>query len=106
MKRAPMRRTDGQFIWVLERGSVVKRDEQGKPQRMVRSFAITERKQLEMALRESEARFGKSPNRCRNSSGLVNPMALVIILADSGSSSPASARLSVRLQLVAANSSC
>ena len=53
-----LRRTDGQFIWVLERGSVVKRDEQGKPQRMVGSFAdITERKQLEMALRESEARF-------------------------------------------------
>ena len=43
-----MRRKDGSTIWVLDRGDVVERDAQGRPARMVGSFAdVTERKLAE-----------------------------------------------------------
>ena len=43
-----VRRPDGSVIWVLDRGDVVERDAQGRPLRMVGSFAdVTERRQAE-----------------------------------------------------------
>ena len=50
-----MQRLDGEVIWVLDRGDVVARDEQGKPLRMVGSIAdISSRKQAEMALQAAK----------------------------------------------------
>jgi PAS domain S-box-containing protein len=50
--------SDGTYIWVLEKGTVVKRDGLGAPLRMVGSFAdISERKKAERSLQESERRF-------------------------------------------------
>jgi PAS domain S-box-containing protein len=50
-----MRRMDGEVIWVLDRGDVVARDDQGRPTRMMGSFAdITERKAMELALIEAK----------------------------------------------------
>ncbi|MFH0960589.1 MAG: sigma 54-interacting transcriptional regulator [Pseudomonadota bacterium] len=48
----------GDWKWVLARGSVVERDEQGKPLRATGTYLdISERKRVESALRESEERF-------------------------------------------------
>jgi PAS domain S-box-containing protein len=53
-----MRRADGRVMWVLDRGDVVERAEDGRPLRMVGSVAdITERKQAEDALYENEQRW-------------------------------------------------
>lgn len=50
-----MQRVDGEIIWVLDRGNVVKWDEEGKPLRMVGSVAdITDRKKAELALQEAK----------------------------------------------------
>ncbi|TAF07380.1 MAG: PAS domain S-box protein [Nostocales cyanobacterium] len=52
-----LRHRDGSYKWV-ESQAVAQWDEQGKPLRMLGSIAdITERKQTEQALRESEAKF-------------------------------------------------
>lgn len=54
-----MIRPDGVVIWVLDRGNVVERDGQGKPLRMVGSFAdITDRKIAENELIEAHCRAG------------------------------------------------
>lgn len=51
-----MRRRDGSFIWVLDRGDVVERDADGKPLRVVGSFAdITTRKEAETQLERVNA---------------------------------------------------
>lgn len=53
-----LRKSDGTFIWVLEQGSVVKRDAQGRPLRMVGSFAdISGRKRAEQKLREHQNHY-------------------------------------------------
>ena len=53
-----IRAAGGEWKWVLSRGRVVSRDAQGRALRMVGSITdITERKQAETALRESEARL-------------------------------------------------
>ncbi len=52
-----MVRSDGRVIWVLDRGNVVERDANGKPLRMVGSFAdITDRKLAEKELIEARRR--------------------------------------------------
>jgi PAS domain S-box-containing protein len=52
-----LRQKSGEYQWFLDRGKVVTRDKDGSPTRMVSTIAdITERKQAEETLRESEER--------------------------------------------------
>lgn len=52
------RTKQGDWKWILSLGSVVERDAQGTPLRMLGTHTdITQRKQADAALRESEARF-------------------------------------------------
>jgi PAS domain S-box-containing protein len=54
------RTRDGGWKWILSMGRVIEYDEEGKPLRMLGTHTdITERKQVEETLRESEARFSK-----------------------------------------------
>jgi PAS domain S-box-containing protein len=51
----------GDWKWILDRGKVVARNEQGKPLRMVGTcIDITERKQADAALLQSEEKFSKA----------------------------------------------
>lgn len=53
-----VRRADGQLIWLLDRGRVIKRDLKGIPMRMMGSFIdITERQRLEQDLLISAVAF-------------------------------------------------
>jgi len=53
-----MRCKDGTFKWILDRGKVITRDARGNPLRMVGTHTdLTEHKQAEAALRESEERL-------------------------------------------------
>ncbi len=50
-----MRRRDGQIIWVLDRGHIIERDENGRPTRMAGVLSdISERKAAEMSLRTAK----------------------------------------------------
>lgn len=49
---------DGTYKWILDRGRIVKRTDDGKPQRVIGTHTdITERKRTEEILRESETKF-------------------------------------------------
>ncbi|MCG5054211.1 MAG: PAS domain-containing protein [Myxococcales bacterium] len=53
-----MRHKDGRWIWISDRGGVIQRDEQGRPLRFVGTHQdVTHRKQIEEALRATEARY-------------------------------------------------
>ena len=53
-----VRRSDGEWIWILSRGEVLERDAAGKPLRMVGTNQdVTERKRAEMALMEHDERL-------------------------------------------------
>jgi PAS domain S-box-containing protein len=53
-----MRTKTGDWVWILTRGKVVEHDADGRPVRMVGTHTdVTDRKQAEEALMESEARF-------------------------------------------------
>lgn len=53
-----IRRKDGSYLWVIDRGRIVERDADNRPTRMIGRFSDnSERKKAEQALSESEARF-------------------------------------------------
>ena len=53
-----MKHKNGEWVWVLDRGLVVERDQQGKPVRMTGTHInITERKRMEGELLKSEEHF-------------------------------------------------
>lgn len=53
-----MRAKDGTYHWILDRGKVIERTEAGFPTRIIGTHTdITDRKQAEAALAESEAKF-------------------------------------------------
>ncbi len=53
-----LRRKDGTYLWVMDRGKVMSRDSAGKPLRMVGAISdITERKRTEEALVSSEEKL-------------------------------------------------
>jgi len=61
-----MRAKDGSWIWVLDRGKVVRRGSDGRAQRMIGTHtAISERKLIEAALRESEERLQRALDASR-----------------------------------------
>jgi PAS domain S-box-containing protein len=53
-----LRAKDGSYRWILDQGTIVEYDKQGRPLRMTATHTdITERKNAEEALRESEDKF-------------------------------------------------
>lgn len=61
-----MRRKDGQWIWILDRGKVVERDEQGRMVRAIGSLTdITQRKEAEQRLIVSAAMLAAEKERLR-----------------------------------------
>lgn len=70
-----LRHKDGHYLWILDRGRVVERDAAGKPLLMIGTHTdITARKQMDIALLESEARF----------KGLVEQSLVGIYMLDAG----------------------
>lgn len=54
----PIRRKDGSYLWVWSVGRIILRDKEGRPEKFIGIHRdISERKQAEEALRESEKRF-------------------------------------------------
>ena len=69
-----MRTRNGQYKWILDQAMVVKRDAQGRPLRMCGTHTdITERKQAEERLRESETRFSNAFEYAAIGMALVSP---------------------------------
>jgi len=63
---------DGSYIWILDRGKVVSRSEDGKPLRIIGTHKdITVRKLAEQKLRESEALFATVFNANPTAIGIV-----------------------------------
>jgi PAS domain S-box-containing protein len=61
------RMKDGSWKWILDRGRVFSRDEAGQPLRVVGTHSdISERKAIEAALRESEARYRRLTENARD----------------------------------------
>ncbi|MCB1889311.1 MAG: PAS domain S-box protein [Rhodocyclaceae bacterium] len=53
-----VRHREGHYVWILDRGRIVERDEAGRPTRLIGTHTdISEQRRAEAALRESEARF-------------------------------------------------
>ena len=78
-----MKHKDGHWIWVLDRGKVDSWGDDGKPIWMFGTHQdITERKQLEVALRESEQRFRNMFRRHSAVMLIVEPESGVIVDAN------------------------
>ena len=74
---------DGSYKWILDRGKVVEWDEEGKPLRVVGTHVdITSRKQIELALQESESRFKSMFEKHNAIMLLVEPATGLIIDAN------------------------
>lgn len=53
-----LRHADGHYLWMEDRGRILIRDREGKPERMLGSLTdITQRREIELALEESEENF-------------------------------------------------
>lgn len=80
-----MRHKDGRWIWILDRGKVIARDENGRPQRMIGTHTdITENRRLTEALHNEKERLRITLHSigdgviCTDAQGLVtfiNPIA-------------------------------
>ncbi|MBL3528604.1 MAG: PAS domain S-box protein [gamma proteobacterium endosymbiont of Lamellibrachia anaximandri] len=85
-----MKRLDGEVIWVLDRGQVVERGNDGQPLRMVGSASnITNRKQTEFALQETKeeaeaANRSKSEFLANMSHEIRTPLSAVLGIANIG----------------------
>ena len=76
-----MRNKSGQWSWILSRGRVVERDDQGRPMRMAGTHVdITERKLAEGALRESETLIRALMNQTQQFLGLMDTEGRIIML--------------------------
>ncbi len=86
---ARMRHKDGRWVWVLDRGKVIQRNDDGQPVWMYGTHLdITDHKQAELDLRESEARYRELFDYA--------PDAYLIMEADTGviaQCNPAAARM-------------
>lgn len=61
-----MKHRDGHWVWVLDRGKVMERDEEGKPVRMTGTHIdITARKEAEIARKENEERLRQDDEKLR-----------------------------------------
>ncbi|RDE18250.1 EAL domain-containing protein [Motiliproteus coralliicola] len=62
-----MVRADGETLWILDRGEIVERDEQGKPVRVVGAIRdITESKQFELRLKQTQQELSRLNMRLQN----------------------------------------
>ena len=83
-----MRRSDGSYIWALDRGNVVEWSGDREPLRMVGSLLdITERKEIDDKLRESEARYRSILSSLNEGVLLVDAQSRIL------TSNPAASRL-------------
>lgn len=73
----------GHWIWVLDRGKVVRRDDSGSPLRMTGTHTeLTQRKKIEQALRKSEASLKRAQQIGRIGSWEIEPQSGAIEVSE------------------------